>query len=144
VTSVSNPFAREIIPELTTVKERDAVLSLCAVSLEKIPSEQMVAEVLGGSNLKLEQRVSAFFAGHPTRLSLQEGIRALERIPVVRLTIAFTPSDQAVVRWQKLCSDGLGISCVLEIMREQDIAAGARIDINGRLFRFVLGDEIEK
>ena len=142
--STDNQTIQDIVEAVHTASERDAVAGLCGQGLEKTPSKSMVLKALSGCNEDVVDMVCSLCEKKPDRTDILALIKALERIPVVRLTISFTPTDTAMSRWQQLLSDALKEQCILDITKDQTIAAGAEIEMKGRIFRYVLGDEIEK
>jgi hypothetical protein len=73
-----------------------------------------------------------------------EFIDALEALPIIRLSVAIVPSEKALLQWHKLCREKLDSPCVLEVTKDQSVAAGAVIELKGRIFRYTLADVIEK
>jgi hypothetical protein len=141
--SISNKTLSGIVTVIRTVRERDILLSLCAESLEKIPSKQDIAQACVGMSSEVEESINGFFADHPHRNFIVEAIHEIEILPVIHLTVAFLPREKAIQYWHAYCVEQLHSPCVLDISRDESIAAGALVDINGRMFRYVLADSIE-
>jgi len=109
-----------------------------------MPSRQTILHTCGGPGASLAKSAADFFAGRPGRDGLEDAIRAMDAVPVVRMTIAFSPSARALSTWQKDAARALSGPCILEVTVDEAVAAGAVIDMKGTLFRSVLADEIDK
>lgn len=141
--SMDNAVFLPVLTHLVTASDRENVLSLLSSCMEKIPSKKEILAAVGDTEPKLLHGLLDFFSGHPSAQDIQDGIEHLEHMPVVRLTLAFLPSEGALVRWKHTISDEIGEPCVLDITKDEDVVAGAIIDMKGRLFRSVLVDEME-
>lgn len=142
--SLSDAPLSQILSHIRSVRERDMVVSLLVESLERIPSKTVIAQALVAEGVQLEAPLSAFFSDHPTEATIQKGIEDLEGIPVVRLTIAFSPSGEALTRWHGLVAKALSAPCVLDITKDEEVAGGAVVDMKGKIFRSVMADGMEE
>jgi len=132
-----------VLKHLVTLDQRDSVLSLLSGSMEKTPSKSEMCAAVGDTGVLVQKSLLDFFSGHPSATVIEDAINHLEHMPVIRLTIAFPPSAEAVLRWKNQFCDTFGESCILDITKDEGLVGGAVVDMKGKVFRHVLADGMD-
>jgi len=144
MSSANNQLIQHVVEAVETIKDRDLVVELCAMELEQKKAKAVLADYGDNLNQKLNDAVCSFIDTKPDRASIFRLIKALETIKTIRLTVAFYPAHTAISQWHAMCQEMVHAPVSLMIIKDKTIAGGANIEMDGRLFRYSLGDEMEK
>lgn len=74
-------------------------------------------------------------------INLQE---ALDRVPVLKLDLAFEPGGETVRKLRSWTDEKLGENTILDVRVDREILGGARIMFGGRYFEWTLKEEVAK
>ena len=93
---------------------------------------------------EIEERGLEPVGDHKQMQFLKDLITCLRDLPEVRVTLAFGPTNNFVVRLNKVISDAVGRKVILDIIINQYIIGGAIFEYQGKVSEHTLAERLDQ
>lgn len=126
--------ADQMISDINTLKILFAIPS--ATTSIGTTSAKIIAEIISKNNIDVKDR-EIYLA------FLKNLIALIRKLKIIKLVLAFDPTQKTINKIHKFISDKIGIGYILETEVSEGILGGAIIIINGKHNDFTLKKTIE-